>query len=53
MLITRLISSIQPIAAAAPGVPGNGVDGKADRDGVCGKFRPFVAGESNQSVQGE
>lgn len=46
------MSSIHPIAAAAPGVCGRGVCGNAV-DGVCGRLRPFVAGESNHSVQGE
>jgi hypothetical protein len=49
-LMTRFISSIHP--NAAPGVCATGVCGNAV-DGVWGKFRPLVAGESNQSVHGE
>ena len=52
ILITLLISSIHPWAAAPPGVAGSGVWGNAVM-GVCGKLRPFVAGESNHSVHGE
>jgi hypothetical protein len=48
--ITRLMSSIQP--SAAPGVCGTGVCGNAV-EGVWGRLRPLVAGESNQSVHGE
>lgn len=51
-LMTRLISSIHPCAAATLGVCGTGVWGKADT-GVWGRLRPLVAGESNQRVQGE
>jgi hypothetical protein len=49
------MSSIQPMAAFAPGVPGSGpgVCGNAASDGVCGRFRPLVAGESNHRVQDE
>lgn len=50
--MTRLISSIHPIAAAAPGVCGRGVCGAAVI-GVWGRFRPFVEGESNQRVHDE
>ena len=52
MLITLLMSSIHPWAAAPPGVAGCGVWGNAVI-GVCGKFRPFVAGESNHNVHAE
>lgn len=51
-VITLLMSSIHPWAAMPPGVCGTGVCGN-EVMGVCGRLRPLVAGESNQSVQGE